>query len=81
MGSPEIAHEIMDNGLTLEEYHIAHYIMNNESFYDQYLNGNLDLDFLNQFVGEEATTLIKRDPTLLDGVRNYMCTKMNGKKR
>ena len=80
VGSPEVAHEIMDNGLTLEEYHIANYIMSSEYLSEQFLSDNLKLDFLIQFIGEESTNIIKQNPSLLDGIKNYINLKNVGSK-
>lgn len=89
VGSPEIAHEIMDNNLTLEEYHIANYIINN-NLLDQFENGSIDYSFLIPFIGEDAAKTIYHNPDLLNSVRNYINKKLsenydnelnNGKKR
>ncbi len=80
VGNPEIAHDIMDNGLTLEEYHIAHTIMNNQELFEQLENGNLNYDILIPIIGEDATKMIKQNPDLLNDVRNYIKLKYENSK-
>lgn len=80
VGSKEIAHEIMDNDLTLEEYFIANYIIQNNLF-EQLENGSIDYSFLIPFIGEDSTKLVIQDSSLLDGVKNYISGFMIGKKR
>ena len=76
VGSNKIAHEIMDNNLTLEEYHIANYIMNN-NLLEQFENDNIDYSFLITFIGEDAAKVISHNPDLLNSVRNYINLKLS----
>lgn len=81
VGSPLIAHEIMDNGLTLEEYHIANHILSDEQLTNDFLNDSINLDFLSKYIGKESSKIVSENIQLLDSIKNYIYLKMKNRTR
>lgn len=92
VGSSELAKEIMNNGLTLEEYHIAQHILriiddkiktlSNEEiikYLEGIFHGDNDISFMSQYIGNKALEQIQKNREILKDIEEYTYKKLKDK--